>query len=143
MTGWQIATLVVVALYLGIMFLGGALVPEEDRHWVVFAYLLVLSSLGILRRLSDVILVRREILAFRSLDPVQRQEFLSRLWPRGLRYEYERRVDLEEGPEVDGSVERFPFPEAERRLPACSQQAGVGRRSARARHSSRPASGRR
>jgi hypothetical protein len=116
MTGWQIATLLVVALYLGLMFLGGSLVPEEDRHWLVFGYLLVLSSLGILRRLWDAILVRREILAFRSLSPSQREEFLSKLWPRGLRYEYEPRVDLDEGPEIDGAVERFPFPEAERRL---------------------------
>lgn len=115
MTRLEVAGALIYVAFLGLMLFGGDLVRGQV-HWVIAGYFILMGGLRLVGRLWDAILVRREIVAFRSLDPASREEFLRRLWPSGLRYEYERHVDLEEAHEVAGAAERFPFPEAERRL---------------------------
>ena len=115
MTGFETAGLVIYLACVGLLLFGGALVRDQ-WHWVILGYAILTWGVALVRRICDALIVRRELIAFRSLDAASREEFLRRLWPRGLRYEYERRVDLDEQPEVEGNTERFPFPAAERRL---------------------------
>lgn len=112
---FESARLGAAALYIAVLLLGGERVHSQ-MHWVVLGFILLIAGLRLVEKLWSAILVRREIIAFRSLDAEQREAFLNALWPRGLRAEYTRHVDMEEAHEVDGMTERFPFPKAERIL---------------------------
>lgn len=88
----------------------------EQWPWFVLGYAIAFHGLLGMRRLWEAFLERRELIGFRSMTPAQQEEFLKKIWPSSLRYEYLRRIDADEQHEVEGNVERFRFPKAERRL---------------------------
>jgi len=112
---FESARLVAAALYVAVLLFGGGRVHSQ-MHWIVLGFILLIAGLRLVEKLWNAILVRREIIAFRSLDAEQREAFLDALWPRGLRSEYTRHVDMDEAHDIDGTTERFAFPKAERRL---------------------------
>jgi len=111
--------------YVALMLFGHSLVAGQ-WHWVILGYAILMVGMRGLARVSETVMLRREIEVFRSMDAAEREHFLAQLWPSGLRAEYKRRVDLDEVQEIDGTTERFRFPKAELRLHWQLFWAGVG-----------------
>jgi hypothetical protein len=111
-----------VGIYLGfIIALFATAGPSGvgPNTWLYLIAVNVLSQLSYLgeaglRRWQD----RQAIRGVLSMDPVARQIFIDHVWLRPVRKKLEDSVTKAGDVQVDGLVERYPFPAGDRRLAA-------------------------
>jgi hypothetical protein len=111
----QLIAPTVVIVYLVLV----SFVPDSFwNHYLTFilTYFGLILGLRGLNHIKGFIGVRRALIDLRALSHDDQDRFLKTVWPRSLRREYLRLVDLEETYTTVGKDALFPFPEAERRL---------------------------